>query len=642
MSRDQVEALTEAKRSREAARYFSYQRRVIRSGPQAGQRNDFYWRREESTLFKPEHVSAGINFSDYDNVPVERRGGQGTEQPVASFQEFCDKFKPPAELVANIERCGYNSPTPVQKHSMSAACIGTDVMVCAQTGSGKTAAFLVPCITGAMNIGSQTVAEGPVYPSCILLSPTRELCQQIAVEARRLCFRSTCRVVSIYGGADAMPQLQSLAEGCDIAICTPGRLDDFLGRGVISMEKVKYLVLDEADRMLDMGFEPQIRRIVEDHKMPSPGSKEGTRQTMMFSATFPREIQDLAMDFMAPNYLWVSVGRVGSTASSVEQRFEDVSTVGHDEKFQVFLDSLEKVKNSDGGPAKTIVFANQKDVVSDIAWRLSEARIKSREIHGGLSQAARDRALSDLRTGRANVLVATDVAARGLDLPGIDHVINFDLAKNSDDYVHRIGRTGRIGNTGIATSLVGRAEPALRDIVRILEKQVAEDKTSSTTIPSWLQQMGRGRSNSAPSYGRGGGRSSSYGRGGGGGGYWDRSSSYGSSRGDYGRGRGRGSFDDDDDDDMFGGGKGSSRGGYGSSSRGYGSPRRGGYDDGFSRGKGSGRSSDRFGGGGDRYGGGGDRYGGGGDRFGRGGGGGDRFGGGGKGSGRGAYRASGY
>jgi len=322
----------------------------------------------------------------------------------------------------------------------------------------------------------------------VILSPTRELCQQIAVEARRLCFRSHCRVVSIYGGADAMPQLQGLAEGCDLAICTPGRLDDFLNRGVISMEKVKYLVLDEADRMLDMGFEPQIRSIVERHGMPRPGGEEG-RRTLLFSATFADEIRHLARDFLDKSYLWVSVGKVGSTASSVEQRFVNVSGQYARAKMDILLETLNNVKSTDGGPAKTIVFANQKTTVSDIVQELRYARVQSREIHGGLSQAARDRSLADLRSGRADVLVATDVAARGLDLPGIDHVINFELPQESENYVHRVGRTGRMGNTGIATSFVDSRDPSLKAIVGSLRAQRGKDNTSETVVPDWMQDM---------------------------------------------------------------------------------------------------------------------------------------------------------
>ena len=486
--------MREAKRKREAAQFFTYQARLLRTG--IPPRDDLYWRREERMLFNTTKMEKGINFDAYDDVEVDRRGGLGDEVICDSFQEICQQFTMPQELVENVlYRCGYDKPTPVQKHSVPAALSGNDVMVCAQTGSGKTAAFLVPLIAETLVAGQNKLEEGAIKPSAVIMAPTRELCQQIALEARKLCFRTVARVVAVYGGADALPQLKALAEGAEIIICTPGRLEDFLERGVVSMRKVKYCILDEADRMLDMGFEPQIRSIIEGHSMPESGGEEG-RQTMMFSATFPREMQDLALDFLDPTYLWIGVGRVGEACDNVVQRFQDASTTDLDGKFEMLVDAVSQVETeSDAKVAKTLVFANSKTTVDAITWRLSDARIRSMQIHGGLSQAARDRALSDFRNGRVSVLVATDVAARGLDLPGIDHVVNYEMPLNAEDYTHRIGRTGRIGNTGLSTSLVGSWEPALRDIL----KSVRDMKSAS--IPEWLEY----HANSGGRGGRGGG-----------------------------------------------------------------------------------------------------------------------------------------
>lgn len=558
-SYDQQEAQRAEKRNREASQFFTYQRRLIRTG--CPPRDDKYWKREEQMLFHLERVTAGINFNDYEEVPVARRGGRGIEKPVDSFQDIIEEFEIPQELAGNIQRCQYSTPTPVQKHSTPAALSGTDVMVAAQTGSGKTAAFLVPIIAAALRAGVAPLEEGPVSPTSVILSPTRELCQQIAVEARKLCFRTELRVVAIYGGADAIPQLKQMAEGCEIAICTPGRLTDFLDRGVVTMDRVQKLVLDEADRMLDMGFEPQIRQIVDGHGMPRSGPEETARQTMMFSATFPKEIQELALDFLDPTYLWVGVGLVGNAVTSVDQRFTDASTVDDMGKMTMLIENLGKVESPSGGRAKTIVFANSKSVVDDLTWTLSDNRIRASQIHGGLSQAARDRALNDLRTGRVAVLIATDVAARGLDLPGIDHVINYELPKCAEDYVHRIGRTGRIGNKGVATSFVSSFEPALKDIVERLEAQSKEDL--DTKIPRWLQQQAyrhggmpslnrysqnsNQRGNSYDRYRSGSGEGRDYGggrfgngrqgKGGGRGGYRGGRGEYGGGRGDYGGGR---------------------------------------------------------------------------------------------------------
>jgi len=499
-----IQERTEMKRSREADQFFQFQRQNILRGEQRF--SDEHWRVEEGRLFKQAHVHAGIDFKKYDDIEVKAHGGSRKEIPIESFQEACDRFDLPEDLTANIERCGYNVPTPVQKHSIPAVLDGSDVLVTAQTGSGKTAAFLVPIITAALKAGRKPAKEGAVCPTSVVLSPTRELCQQITVEAERLTFRSGARVCAIYGGADAIPQLRKFAGGIEIVVCTPGRLEDFLQRGVLSMEEVKFLALDEADRMLDMGFEPQIREIIENHGMPPAGKG---RQTMMFSATFPREIQNLAEDFLDPKYYSISVGRVGSTTSSVSQRFENLR---YGDKFEQLLQSLQEVEGEDG-PAKTIVFANSKFMVDDIQSQLRENRIRCTSMHGGVSQSQRDRALRDLKSGRAHVLVATDVAARGLDLPGIDHVINFDLPLNGEDYVHRVGRTGRIGNKGVATSFVTNTEPALKDIVRSLKDARKQDKTASE-VPQWLEEMAWSSRNSrSASPGRGNFRGSS-GRGG--------------------------------------------------------------------------------------------------------------------------------
>ncbi|CAE7802995.1 ded1 [Symbiodinium microadriaticum] len=494
---EEIRRRTEEKRERETQQFYMFQRSIIsRGGVQP--KDDAHWDALERRIFGQNHVKAGINFAKYDNIEVTPEGGTGKEQPISSFQEACEKYQLPDELTANLERCGYDTPTPVQKYSIPAVLEGSDVMVAAQTGSGKTAAFLVPIITAALQAGPKELTEeGAVCPTSVILAPTRELCEQIAQEAKRLTFRSFARVAAIYGGADALQQLRDIAGGVEIVVCSPGRMDDFLQRGVVSMEEVKFLVVDEADRMLDMGFEPQIRNIIENYGMPEPG--EGGRQTMMFSATFPQEMQDMALDFLDPAYYGIKVGQVGHAATDVEQCFEQVN---FREKNDRLLDLIAEASSENGEQGKTLVFANTKNTVDDIVWVLNDSGIKAEPIHGGLTQGARSRNLTLLKKGILNVLVATDVAARGLDLPGIEHVINYDLPQDGDTYVHRIGRTGRIGNKGRATSFVSNYDSAsnLKMIVRHM-KDAKKDDPDASDVPEWLEELSVNRPG-----GKGGGR----------------------------------------------------------------------------------------------------------------------------------------
>eukprot|EP00930_Biecheleria_cincta_P011198 TRINITY_DN1137_c0_g1_i1.p1 TRINITY_DN1137_c0_g1~~TRINITY_DN1137_c0_g1_i1.p1 ORF type:complete len:583 (-),score=121.35 TRINITY_DN1137_c0_g1_i1:148-1851(-) len=483
LSYTEIQALSAKKQARERSEFDSAQNLYERNGgpPHV---TESAWLNEERRLFKAAHVSAGIDFSRYEDIEVETEGGQGTEKGMETFQDACDRFGLHEDLSANINRCGYAVPTPVQKHAIPAVLGGSDVLVTAQTGSGKTAAFLVPIVAAALKAGRRPFARGPAHPTSVVLAPTRELCQQIAVEARRLCFRSPCRVVEIFGGSPSRPQLEGLSKGCEIVVCTPGRLEDFLSRGFVSMESVQFLALDEADRMLDMGFEPSIRSIVENHGMPEPGVGEEGRQTMMFSATFPQEMQDMALDYLHHAYYMIRVGRVGATTSMVEQRFVDATNTW--DKQSMLPDILKGVVDEKGEIASTIVFANQKRIVDDIFRYLNQQSIRAVPVHGDHEQRDRNQAIADMKTGRASVLVATDVASRGLDLPGVGHVVNFDLPANEEDYVHRIGRTGRIGNKGVATSLVGNKETALRGIVKNLQ----QDK-DAPKLPKWLTDLAR-------------------------------------------------------------------------------------------------------------------------------------------------------
>jgi len=445
MRRQQQEIAKDAKTMREVEYFWSEQAKVGKGPPPAKPQ----WKldEEQKEIFGAHDGNVGINFDKYDSIPVEV-SGEGVEeiQPVTTFQELWDYFELPEFLWFNVERCKYTRPTPIQRYAIPVAMAGRDAMCCAQTGSGKTCAFLMP-ILSAIDESQATAAIGievgqPAAPKVIIMAPTRELCSQIHLEARKLSFGSKIRASEVYGGVPAMPQLRELALGSDVITATPGRLTDFINRGVMTMSAVGYLVLDEADRMLDMGFEPQIREVVEKHDMPTP---QDGRMTLMFSATFPAEIQRLAQAFMK-NYIWVGVGRVGGAVDTVEQNFVEVAN--NASKLQPLLNLLRQSPND-----SSLIFVAMKRTAASLEGELAQAGLQAAAIHGDMEQPQREQSLSKFRTGRAKNLVATDVAARGLDIPVVSHVINYDLPENIEDYVHRIGRTGRIGRKGWATSL---------------------------------------------------------------------------------------------------------------------------------------------------------------------------------------------
>ncbi|KAI8333293.1 P-loop containing nucleoside triphosphate hydrolase protein, partial [Choanephora cucurbitarum] len=418
-----------------------------------------------------ETVHTGIHFDQYDTIPVEASG--------RSVPPCIEEFTSPpmdAHLLNNIELARYKKPTPIQKASIPIVMHSRDLMACAQTGSGKTGGFLFPVLSSLFEKGpTRAIDESSyrshkTYPEVLVLAPTRELASQIYDEAKKLAYRSWVRPCVVYGGADMGQQLRQLNHGCDILVATPGRLVDLIERGRISLTYIRILILDEADRMLDMGFEPQIRRVVEE--MPSK------RQTLMFSATFPSNIQLLARDFLK-DYIFLSVGRVGATSKNIIQKLEYVE---EEEKRSVLLDILSSSPSEAG---LTLIFVETKRMADILSEFLMDHRFPATSIHGDRSQREREYALEAFRTGRAPIMVATAVAARGLDIPNVTHVISYDLPTDVDDYVHRIGRTGRAGNMGMATAFFNRGNRNIaRDLVDLLREAKQE-------IPSWLESMTR-------------------------------------------------------------------------------------------------------------------------------------------------------
>ncbi|KAK7885818.1 DEAD-box ATP-dependent RNA helicase [Exophiala xenobiotica] len=509
----------------------------------------------------PSKQATGINFSNYDDIPVEA-SGQNVPEPVVTFTN------PPLDdhLITNIKLAHYAVPTPVQKYSIPIVMGGRDLMACAQTGSGKTGGFLFPILSQAFKTGpSGGPASGggfrqrKAFPTSLILAPTRELVSQIYDEARKFAYRSWVRPCVVYGGADIGTQLRSIERGCDLLVATPGRLVDLIERGRISLANIKYLVLDEADRMLDMGFEPQIRRIVEGEDMPNVQN----RQTLMFSATFPRDIQLLARDFLK-DYVFLSVGRVGSTSENITQKVEYVED---QDKRSVLLDILH---THSGG--LTLIFVETKRMADTLSDFLINQGFPATAIHGDRTQRERERALEYFRNGRCPIMVATAVAARGLDIPHVTHVVNYDLPTDIDDYVHRIGRTGRAGNTGISTAFFNRGNRGIvRDLLELLKEAHQE-------VPAFLENIARessGFSGGRGGRGRGGaGRGSSATRdmrrtGGGMGGAPSYGGGFGGSGSGYG---GAPSWGGSGSGGAYGGssgGGGGSSGGYGG---GYGNP----------------------------------------------------------------------
>ncbi|MFK3649154.1 DEAD/DEAH box helicase [Lysobacter enzymogenes] len=359
----------------------------------------------------------------------------------------------PALLRALSEQ-NYHTPTPIQAEAIPLALAGHDLLGGAQTGTGKTAAFGLPLLHRLAT--TQGHGNGPRKPRVLILAPTRELALQVSDSLRSYAKYLRINVHAIFGGAGMGPQLDALRRGVDVLVATPGRLIDHLERGSAKLDAVEVLVMDEADRMLDMGFLPAIKRIL--------GRLPASRQTLLFSATFEAQIKQLALEFMRnPQQVQIAANNV--VADAIGHR---VHPVDGGRKRDLLIQILAARPND-----QVIVFGRTKHGCNRLSEQLEEAGLKSVAIHGNKSQAQRQKALRDFKANKARVLVATDVAARGLDIPSLPLVINFDLPMVAEDYVHRIGRTGRNGASGEALSLVSPDEAGLlRQIQRILKDDI--------------------------------------------------------------------------------------------------------------------------------------------------------------------------
>ncbi|MBI3563591.1 MAG: DEAD/DEAH box helicase [Elusimicrobia bacterium] len=345
------------------------------------------------------------------------------------------------ELLKAIVDLGYAAPTPIQEKSLPESMQGRDVIGSAQTGSGKTMAFTVPLLQKLLDDRDADPVKGGLRVRALVLVPTRELAAQVEKAVGELAKHSPVKCALIIGGASFTTQRDALKKGAEVVVATPGRLLDLIRGGSLHLRDVKVAVLDEADRMLDMGFMPDVRRIMK--LLPSE------RQTMMFSATIPPEVERVVNEFMrAP--VRVEVDRPRSTASTVTQALYPVT---EGQKGEL----LAAIVKSDGVDS-VIVFTRTKARADYVAHCLNRKDIQCGVLHSDLSQKERDRAMQDFRDGKITILVATDLAARGLDVPEVSHVINYDVPEHPEDYVHRIGRTGRAMTEGDAVTLVSFEE----------------------------------------------------------------------------------------------------------------------------------------------------------------------------------------
>jgi ATP-dependent RNA helicase RhlE len=386
-------------------------------------------------------------------------------------------------LLKALTNEGYEKPTPIQEQAIPVVLERRDILGCAQTGTGKTAAFAIPLLQLlSANAPEKTMLRRKI--KALVLTPTRELAMQIHESFMSYGKFLPLKSQVIFGGVSQVPQVNVLRQGVDILIATPGRLIDLINQHVVSLSDIQYFVLDEADRMLDMGFVHDVRRIIS--KLPQK------RQTLFFSATMPSEIKDLA-DMILNEPVRVEVTPVSSTAETIQQQIYHVDK-GNKMKLLIHLIEQHKINTS-------LVFSRTKHGADRIAKELNKAGIRAEAIHGNKSQNARQLALQNFKNRRSAVLVATDIAARGIDIDELSHVFNFDLPNVPETYVHRIGRTGRAGANGIAFSFCDHDEKEfLRDIQKLIRRTIPANAEHPYVLAGRGGSMNRESSTAAVSF----------------------------------------------------------------------------------------------------------------------------------------------
>ena len=390
------------------------------------------------------------------NIPTET-SAEPTPQATITFADFgLDPL-----IQKAVSEQGYTSPTPIQAQAIPHVLLGQDLMGAAQTGTGKTAAFVLPIIQRILRHASSSASPARHPIRALVLTPTRELAVQVAENAANYSRHTDLRSAVVYGGVDMKEQVATLRGGIEILIATPGRLLDHIGSKVANLSQVELLVLDEADRMLDMGFLPDLQRII--NLIPAQ------RQTLLFSATFSPEIKKLAQSYLR-NPVTVEVARQNAAADTVRQVIHMVRSGDKEKAIVKILAS----RTEQGLSRQCIIFTNSRLGCARLARALERDGIKAGAIHGDKSQGERTLTLDAFKSGAIEALVATDVAARGLDIPAMPCVINHELPFNAEDFIHRIGRTGRAGSTGDAIALVDDSEKRLLDDIEKLMKRKLE------------------------------------------------------------------------------------------------------------------------------------------------------------------------
>lgn len=474
-------------------------------GTAGGNLRSIDWGRENLRPFQKNfyHEHAAVSRRDQYEIDAWYQENQvtleGNDIPRPVF-EFTEGNFP--SVITDLLYAHFQKPTTIQSISWPIAMSGRDIVSIAKTGSGKTLAFTLPGIVHTVGQQPRGHREGP---SVLVLLPTRELAQQVQEVARDYCKATGLSLTCLFGGAPKSGQARDLERGVDIVVATPGRLMDFLEAGKTDLKRCTYLVLDEADRMLDMGFEPQIRKIVSQIRPD--------RQTLMFSATWPKEVRRLAMDFQT-NAAHLNVGSLELAANhNITQVVEVMDEANKQQRMMTLLSDI-----MNQAECKTIIFVETKRKADDLTRWMRRDGWPALCIHGDKGQSERDWALSEFKTGKTPILLATDVAARGLDVDDIKVVINYDYPNNSEDYVHRIGRTGRRDKKGTAYTFFTFGNGAkARDLIKVLEE-------AKQNIPPELMQMARSGGGGSNGFGgrsryggnSGGGFKRSYGGNGGG------------------------------------------------------------------------------------------------------------------------------